>query len=168
MVVLLAAVSDVRKRRIPNWVTLGGVACGVVLNAIFYPGLPGLAFALKGLCLAFGVYFILYCLHAMGAGDVKLMAAVGSFTGWRAWLQIFVITAIVGGILALVLIIWRGRFQKTAANIGLILGEMGRGRLPYRKLEEVDVRNPRSMVLPHGAVIALGTILFLAWARITG
>src|ERR1017187_8533560 len=73
---IAAAVFDVRYRRIPNWLTVSGVLVGVALNAAI--GLPeaGTAFALEGLALGFGVYFLLYVLHAMGAGDVKLMAAV--------------------------------------------------------------------------------------------
>src|SRR5258708_213689 len=83
-IVLGAAVYDVRYRRIPNWLTVAGVLAGLLLNSFLYQGtspavfgFPGLFFALKGLFVAFGVYVFLYALRAMGAGDVKLMAAVG-------------------------------------------------------------------------------------------
>jgi len=161
-VVLLAGFYDVRSRRIPNWVSLSGIVLGIGLNSFLYGGAPGLTLALKGLGLAFGVYLVLYALHAMGAGDVKLMAAVGSFVGWRDWLGIFLITALVGGILALMVVLMRKRFRKTVVNIGYILGEMAHARAAHLSREELDVRSPYSMGLPHGAVIAVGTVFFLA------
>ena len=54
---------------------------------------------------------MLYALRAMGAGDVKLMAAVGSMVGWEDWFGIFIITAIVGGVAALLLVLFRGRLK---------------------------------------------------------
>ena len=100
-----AAVYDVRYRRIPNWLTVGGVLLGLALNAFLYQGWPGLRFSLPGFGLGFGVYFLLYVLRAMGAGDVKLMAAVGAVVGWQNWFGIFVITAIIGGLMAMILVV---------------------------------------------------------------
>jgi len=171
--VLGAAVYDVRYRRIPNWITLLGAVLGVLLNA--FPGLlyqhflradwSGLWFSLKGFGLAFGIYVVLYALRAMGAGDVKLMAAVGAIVGWQNWFGIFVITALVGGITALILITVRGRVRKTLFNVGFILSEMKSGRPAYLANEELDVKSKKAVGLPHGAVIAVGAIFFLAAGR---
>ena len=168
-IVLAAAVYDVRYRRIPNWLTASGVLLGLLLNSFLYQGGPGPAFGLKGLlfglkgfALAFTVYLLLYVLRAMGAGDVKLMAAVGSIVGWENWFGIFVITAIIGGIMSLILVISRGRLRKTLFNVGFILSEMKSGRPAYLKNEELDVRSKKALGLPHGAVIAVGCIFFLA------
>src|SRR5262249_44988714 len=87
--VLGAAVYDVRYRRIPNWITASGVLAGLLLNAFLDPTWSGLLFGLKGMALGFGIYFALYALHAMGAGDVKLMAAVGALVGAANWFGIF-------------------------------------------------------------------------------
>jgi prepilin peptidase CpaA len=114
--------------------------------------------------LAFGVYVVLYALHAMGAGDVKLMAAVGAIVGAQNWFGIFVVTAIAGGVMSLIMITVRGRVQKTLFNVGFILSEMKSGRPAYLKNEELDVKSKKALGLPHGAVIAVGTILFLAAA----
>ena len=162
LVVLVAAVYDVRYRRIPNWLSLSGAAIGLALNTFLYPGISGLIFSLKGLVVGFGAYFLLYALRAMGAGDVKLMGAVGSLVGWEDWFGIFVVTAIIGGILALIVVLLRGRVKKTFWNVGYIFGEMRHGRPAYINREELDVKNPKSVGLPHGAVIAVGTIFFLA------
>jgi prepilin peptidase CpaA len=164
LVVLVAAVYDIRYRRIPNWLSLGGVLLGVALNAFLYQGWPGLRLSLQGLGMGFGVYFLLYMLRAMGAGDVKLMGAVGAIVGWRDWFGTFLITAIIGGMIALILVALRGRVQKTLWNVGFILSELKSGRPAYMGKEELDVRSPKALGLPHGAVIAVGTIFFLALA----
>jgi prepilin peptidase CpaA len=168
--VLGAAVYDVRYRRIPNWLTAGGILAGLVLNAIVkqgWPGglgsvWPGVWFSLKGFLVAFGVYFVLYMLRAMGAGDVKLMGAVGALVGVADWFGIFIITAIVGGFMALILVVVKRRLKTTFWNMGFILNEMKHARPAYAGKEELDVKSPKSVGLPHGAVIAVGTLFFLA------
>jgi prepilin peptidase CpaA len=165
VLVLAAAVYDVRYRRIPNWISVSGAAVGLALNSFLYGGVPGLVFSLRGLALGFGAYFLLYAIRAMGAGDVKLMGAVGSLVGWQDWFGIFLVTAILGGVLAVIVVVARGRVKKTFWNVGYIFGEMRHGRPAYINREELDVKNPKSVGLPHGAVIAVGTIFFLAGAR---
>ena len=168
LLVLSAGAYDIRYRRIPNWISVSGALAGILLNSFLQQqgsrllGLDGLIFALEGLALGFGVYFLLYALHAMGGGDVKLMAAVGALVGPRDWFGIFLFTAILGGVLALLVAALRGRIKKTFWNVGYILGEMRHGRPAYISREELDVKNPKSVGLPHGAVIAVGTIFFLA------
>jgi prepilin peptidase CpaA len=164
LVVLGAAVYDVRYRRIPNWLSMSGILAGLALNTFLYEGWPGLRLSLQGLVLGFGVYFLLYALRAMGAGDVKLMAAVGAIVGWRDWFGMFLITAIIGGAMALILVTSKGRVKKTLWNMSFILGELTSGRPAYMAKEELDVRSPKAIGLPHGAVIAVGSIFFLALA----
>ena len=164
IVALAAAVYDVRYRRIPNWISVGGIALGVLSNSLAH-GLPGLLFALEGFGLGFGLYFVLYLIHAMGAGDVKLMGAIGALVGWKNWIAIFVIAAIVGGIMAIIIIVARSRVKKTFWNIGYLLNEMRRGRAAYVTREELDVKSPQSAGLPHGAVIAVATLFYLALAK---
>src|SRR5215471_1437103 len=167
--VLGAAVYDARYRRIPNWLTASGVLVGLAMNAFIgrpYDGVsygfPGLLFGLKGFALAFGVYIFLYILRAMGAGDVKLMAAVGSMVGWEDWFGIFVFTAVIGGMLSIVVSIAKGRLSKTLFNVGFILHEMRHLRPAYVGNEELDVKSEKAVRLPHGMVIAVGTLAFLA------
>jgi prepilin peptidase CpaA len=162
-VVFTAAVFDVRYRRIPNWVSVSGAVLGITLNAI-QRGLPGVVFSLKGIALSFSIYFVLYTLRAMGAGDVKLMAAVGSLVGWQNWLGVFFIAAILGGILALIIVVRRRRVQRTFRNVGFILSQMTRLRPAYLAREELDVRSPQAVSLPHGAVIAVATLFFLSFS----
>jgi prepilin peptidase CpaA len=159
-----AAVYDVRYRRIPNWLTVSGVLSGIAMNSFLYEGWPGLRLSLGGFAVAFGVYVALYALRAMGAGDVKLMAAVGALVGWRNWFGIFVCSALVGGVMAMILMIRIGRVKKTLWNVAFIFSQMKRGQPAYVEREELDVRSPKAVGLPHGAVIAVGTLFFLAAA----
>jgi len=161
-----AAIYDVRYRRIPNWLTLSGVLSGIAMNTFLAWPTPqrwsGCVFSLEGIGLGFGLYLLLYALRAMGAGDVKLMAAVGSMVGWQDWFGIFLVTAVVGGVMAVIYSTAKKRLGKTFWNVGFILSEMKQGRPAYVQREELDVRNPKSVGLPHGAVIAIGTLFFLA------
>lgn len=163
---MVAATYDVRYRRIPNWLTVAGVLAGIAMNAFIGWDSPnrwsGFTFALKGLGLGFILYFGLFALRAMGAGDVKLMAAVGAMVGWANWFGIFIITAVIGGVMAVILSVAKKRLGKTFWNVSFILSEMGRGRPAYLQREELDVKSPKSLGLPHGAVIAVGSVFFLA------
>lgn len=165
--VIAAAVYDVRYRRIPNWLTLLGVLAGLTLNAwLVSDGQPwlGLLFSLKGLALGFGFYFFLYMLHAMGAGDVKLMAAVGALVGWENWFGIFLVTAILGGITGAIMVLVRKRVKHTFFNMSFIVSELKSGRSAHLGREELDVKSSKAMRQPHGAIIALGTVVFIGLA----
>jgi prepilin peptidase CpaA len=157
-----AGVYDMRFRRIPNWLSAAGILLGLAVNAFLGFGWPGLRFSLAGMLTGFGVYFVLYLLRAMGAGDVKLMAAIGALAGWHNWIGIFLVTSLFGGAVAVVLITLRGRFRKTLWNVSFIFSEMKSGRPAYLSNEELDVRSSKALRLPHGAVIAAGTTIFLA------
>jgi prepilin peptidase CpaA len=130
----------------------------------FGPASCCVLFSLKGLGLGFGVYFLLYAIRAMGAGDVKLMAAIGAVVGWQNWFAIFIVTALLGGILAIILSILKKRLGTTFWNVGFILSEMRQGRPAYLGKEELDVKSKKALRMPHGAVIAAGTLIFLAFA----
>ncbi|MBV9503683.1 MAG: prepilin peptidase [Acidobacteriia bacterium] len=162
--VVTAAVSDFRRRRIPNWLTLGGIVGGLLLGART-GGWAGMERSLGGMLLGFAAYFALYCLHAMGAGDVKLMAAVGAVLGPANWVAVLLATAIAGGVLAAALMIAKGRVRETLWNTGYILSELAHFRPPYKRRSHLDVRHPGSLNMPHGIAIAAGTIFCLFWAH---
>ena len=167
LIVSTAAIYDLRYRRIPNWLVLVGLVLGIGLNTFLFE-LQGLKQAALGLGLALLIYFPLYALRAMGAGDAKLMAAVGSIVGPGNWIALFVVTALVGGVAAVIVLLFAGRIRKTFWNLGWILNEVLHFRAPYRSSEEFDVRSAKAMRMPHGAVIAVGSIAFLVAKAIWG
>jgi prepilin peptidase CpaA len=159
-VVASAAFYDVRTRKIPNWLNLSGLVLGLGLNTLLLHT-HGIVVALLGLGLALLIYIPLYLVRGMGAGDVKLMAAVGSIAGPQNWLVIFLVTAVLGGIAAFVLVYCKRRLPETLGNLSTIVGELFQGKAPFRKNPELDMRSQRSLGLPHGAVIAAGALAFL-------
>lgn len=165
VIVLAAAATDIRSRKIPNWLTLSGVIAGLALNGVV-GGVAGLKSSFAGMLLGFGSYLVLYCLRAMGAGDVKLMAAVGAILGPANWISVFVATAIAGGVLAVILIVSKRRVRETLWNVAFIVQELAHFRPPQKKRSELDIRDPRALNMPHGVAIAAGTMACLILARI--
>jgi prepilin peptidase CpaA len=154
--------ADLRSRRIPNWLNLSGVILGLGLNSLFSQG-EGLKLAALGLGLALLIYVPLYLIRAMGAGDVKLMVAIGALIGPENWLVVFLTTAILGGIASLCLVVASNRLHVTLSNLSTIAIELSHGRMPYRKDPSLDIHDQRALGLPHGTLIAISVCIFLAF-----
>ena len=158
--VITAGGFDLKYRRVPNWLVLAGLLAGLLLNSVLY-GLPGLWSGLQGMGLALLIYFPLYLLHAMGAGDAKLMAAVGSIVGPANWFGIFVVTGILGGLVGLIALMAKSRLRRGLNNVFLILTAAAHGRAPHEMSPELDVRRSEGLRMPHAAVITFGVAIFL-------
>lgn len=163
---LAAAVWDFRFRRIPNWLVLSALILGFGVNILVFGfGYPGLLGSLAGMGLALLVYMPLYIIRAMGAGDVKLMAAIGAIIGPLNWLLLFLCTALLGGLIALVFIFFRGRARQTLGNVFFMTNEIFHLRAPYLTNKQLDVKSGKGASLPHGVTIFFGAIIFLSLAR---
>ena len=160
ILVLCAAFTDARNRRIPNWLTGAGILIGFSIHTVLH-GWSGFCFAAAGMLAGFGLYFLLYVLRALGAGDVKLMAAVGAFAGSYVWFHIFLATAVVGAVAALLLSLVKGKLGATIWNTSFIASELLHFRAPFLANSSLDVKNPGSLTLPHGIAIASGVCLIL-------
>jgi prepilin peptidase CpaA len=117
--------------------------------------------ALLGIGCSLLVYIPLYLVRGMGAGDVKLMAAVGAIAGPRNWLGIFLATAILGGIVSFVYVLSRKRLQETLLNLSVIVNELVHVRAPVIRDPNLDIRSAGALRMPHGALIAVGVVTFL-------
>ncbi len=155
----VAAVYDFFTMKIPNAITFSTAITGVAFHA-FSNGFDGFLFAVCGLIAGIGMLLIPYMRSGMGAGDVKLLGAVGSFLGAKATLGAFIFIAIAGGIYALTLIFYhRNAFQgffsgKLQAVYSMILLKE---YVPDRTI--TSTQRPR---LRYGIAIALGTVTYLA------
>ena len=109
-VLMVAVITDLRSRRIPNWLTFPAMIAGVGYNVIT-AGFAGLVFGFGGLILGMGLLIILYVLGGMGAGDVKLMGAVGSIIGPQMVIWATVYTALAGGIYAVGLLLFHPQLK---------------------------------------------------------
>ncbi len=158
--VLAAAGFDIRYRRIPNWLNLSGIMLGFGLNVLCFQW-HGAVSSAKGLLLATAVYLPLYLLRGMGAGDVKLMAAVGALVGPSYWLAILLITALAGGAAGAAYALVKGRFSETCCNLYFLIKDLTQLRAPHKTNPQLDFRNPASLSMPHGIVIAIASLTFL-------
>jgi len=164
--VLAAAYYDLRVRRIPNWINVSGAILGVGLNIYFAAlkgdGLRGAMLAAAGLLIALCIYVPLYALNGMGAGDVKLMAAIGAIVGPGNWLNIFIVTALLGGAASLTLVLLRRKMGQTLMNVSVIVSNLAKGKRPAGEDAALSIHHSKSLKMPHGAIIASGVCLFLA------
>ena len=119
-ITISSGIVDYREHRIPNWITVPGLLLGLGANTVLADR-TGWRFALMGMLAAIAVYLPLYLVRAMGAGDVKLMAALGAIVGPLNWGVLFISTAIIGGVAALALVVRRRRFYETWFNLQLLV-----------------------------------------------
>jgi len=159
--VLAAAYYDLRVRRIPNWINVAGAMLGLGLN-VYFQSVQGVMLAAGGLLIALCIYVPLYALKGMGAGDVKLMAAIGAIAGPGNWLNIFIVTALLGGAASLTLVLLRRKMGQTLANVSAIVSNLAKGKGPAGQDNTLSIHHSQSLKMPHGAVIASGVCLFLA------
>ena len=159
-VTLVAALTDMRSRRIPNWLCATGVLLGFAVNT-YLTGWAGLTSAGMGFGVALLIYVPLFALRAMGGGDVKLMAAVGALAGPTDWFTIFILASALGGAFALGLLFLKSRLSYTFSNIWHILCNLARLRAPYADRPDLDVGHSGALTMPHGVAIAAGTFVFL-------
>jgi prepilin peptidase CpaA len=151
---------DVRYRRIPNAFVLATLAAGVAMNAIF-AGLPGVGASLLGCALGFALMFMLHLFGAMGAGDVKLFAAIGAVTGAALVIPTFIVVILTGGLLAMVSIIRAGMVRTTMHRVLQIFV----GMLPGWQMPKFAVPADRKYTIPYGVAITMGSIISMAIFR---
>lgn len=154
----MACVTDVRTRRIPNWLTFGGACAGLMYRG--FHGWSALGVGLVGLVLGLAVFLPFFLLRGMGAGDVKLMAALGAWLGANDALRAALFAMIAGGVLAVLLAIAHGRLRRVGHNLGVMfLRWRTHGVGPLAGLTLDDAPGPR---LPYAVPITAG-VLVQAW-----
>jgi prepilin peptidase CpaA len=153
LVCLVATVTDLRSRRIPNWLTFPSIVIGLVLNTV----IPALSQGLGGLKLGLvssvaGCLLLLLCfglfglLRFVGFGDVKLMAAVGALLRWPTALWALVYVGLAGGGIAVGYALFKGRLGKVLGNL-VAIGS----RVVKRKEGEIQLHR-----IPYGLAILVG------------
>ena len=153
---LIAAWTDWRSRRIPNWLTVSGFVLGLVLNTA-NAGVLGLKASLFGAGLGLLLLLPFVLLRSLGAGDWKLAGAVGAFVGPGILLNLLVASVFVVGAMALVLVIYKARVRETLRNMKRLLFSLATFRQPG---EEVSLDNPHALKVPYGVALALTVVLW--------
>lgn len=156
LVATVAGILDWRYRRIPNWLTLSGFAAGVAVNTILQHW-PGLKAALLGALLGLGLLLPFVLIRSLGAGDWKLAGALGACLGPGQMLSVLMGTILVAGVMALGLVIWKGRLKQTLLNIAQLLGALLSLRMPG---QQVSLDDPQSTKIPLGVAMAVTVLLY--------
>lgn len=163
VVAFCAAVMDVRSRRIPNWFTLPTLA-GALLLQVTIGGLHALALSFTASLLAGALFLVLFLAGGMGGGDVKLIAAIAAGIGLSNTGALLALTALCGGIIALVVIVWHGRTWHSIQNVGrIVVHHCENGLEPH---PELNVRNKRNLRLPYAVAIMAGTLLTISLEKV--
>lgn len=153
-VLLLAALlSDITTRLIPNIL----VGSGVVLAFVWHfasSGMPGVIFCFKGLVVGMALLIIPFFLGGMGAGDVKLLGMVGAFLGAGTVWDVFLWTALIGGVAALIYLVASGRLLRMLKRL---LRPVFSAFFPWLLIDPRD-KEESKLYMPYGAIIALGTL----------
>jgi prepilin peptidase CpaA len=164
--VLLAATTDLRSFKIYNAISLPLLATGLAYHGLV-GGQGALLGSLLGALFGFGVLVVLYVVGGMGAGDVKLLAAVGAWLGLPQTFYVFIASCLAAGVYALFLVCWYQTGGETLGNLKIIwhrLRVLGRHIAREDGVEAaVSLPGRRGRLIPFGAMIALGLIATLVW-----
>ena len=163
---IVAAVIDGMKLKVPNWITFPMIILGWIYSAAFspYAGWEGLMFSLVGTAVGLALLLPLYAIGGMGAGDVKLLAGVGAWVWGTVTLYAFVVSAVVGGIIAILMVLFRRKWNKHQSQFWMICNEILTVKDPEKLAAIAAERKPTMMLLPYGIPIAIGTIAYFAVA----
>lgn len=152
------AAFDVRSRRVPNFISLPGIAFGLLLHFAL-GGWRQLALSAAAGLICGLVFFVFWIAGGMGAGDVKLITAAACIAGFSSIGALLILTALAGGVMAVALALWRGRLKETIMNVGaLALHHRFEGLRPH---PELNVGNATTLRLPYAVAIAAGCAMTL-------
>lgn len=155
---MISAMTDIKWKKIPNALTFPVMLIGLFAHG-FMSGASGFLYSIEGLFLGLALLIVFYFMGMMGAGDVKLMGAVGSILGPSGVFKAFLFTAIAGGIYAIIVLAYNGQlvgFMKRIA-LSLKLSLMTRGPTL------VPNEGKASPILCYGIAIAVGTSLSMVF-----
>ena len=165
----LAVWNDIKSRQIPNKIVFSGSLIGIALNTLIDPGTGlfnepfgglGILIAIAGLAIGLIIMLPFYALHVMGAGDVKLMAMIGAFVGSLAIIKVALLSMVAGGLLALIVALWKGVLKQVLANIHHIFMQ---SLIHTLSSEGVRISAPEvpTVKLAYAIAIATGTVFYL-------
>jgi len=153
---VVAGWTDLRSRRIPNWLTVSGLVIGIAANTAV-GGWGGLKTSLLGAAVGLALLLPFVLLRSLGAGDWKLAGSLGAFAGPGILVDLLLGSVFVAGVMAVALVIYKGRVRQTIRNIGHILISLVTFQLPGSR---VSLDNPDSLKVPYGVALAFTVVLY--------
>jgi prepilin peptidase CpaA len=163
VVLIYAAYIDGKILKVPNWITFPMVLSGLAYHTVA-SGWSGCYASLMGIGCGLLCLLPLYSIGGMGAGDVKLMAGIGAWLGVAITWNSFLVTIVVGAIMAIAMVIRSGRIQHHVTQFFHIAFEIVTIRDPNKLFAIAKERKPTMYLLPYGIPICVGSIMYFAYA----
>jgi prepilin peptidase CpaA len=155
--------SDWRTRRIPNWLTVSGLLLGVLVNGLLYRS-AGARAAIEGAGMGLALLLPVVLLRGLGAGDWKLMGALGAFLGPTRIVLVLFSAIVLAGVTAGVMVSRKHRWRATGRNLRDLL--VGFALFGLRPNPQVQLGNTALLALPFGSVVAIATPLCYCGIRL--
>jgi len=161
---LTAGITDARSRRIPNWLTYPAIPLAILLHTID-AGWAGTRLSLLGAAVGLGLLLPFVLIRSLGGGDWKMIGALGAFFGYNTGfgfarqrlIVVLLWTLVINGLMALCMVIWKGRARQTLRNIGRMLAAFFRVHLPP---PDLTIDNPQAIKVPFGVAAAVAVLLY--------
>ncbi len=151
-----AGLTDLRWRRIPNWLTYPAIACAFLLHWVV-AGWPGLKLSLLGAALGLGILLPFVLIRSLGGGDWKLVGGLGAFYGPQRLMVVLILALFLNGLIALGMVVWKRRLGQTLKNLVRMSAAFLRLRLPG---PEMTIDNPQAIKVPFGVAAAVAVLLY--------
>jgi prepilin peptidase CpaA len=155
---LTAGITDLRWRRIPNWLTYSAIPLAIVLHTSA-DGWRGAKLSLLGTALGLGILLPFVLIRSLGGGDWKLVGGLGAFFGPARLIQVLIYTLLINGAMALVMVIWNRRVVRTVVNLGRMFAAFFKLHLPG---QDLTIDNPEAAKVPFGVAAAIAVLLYTA------
>jgi prepilin peptidase CpaA len=159
-ILLISGITDILTKKVYNSVTFPAIIMGLVLG-FYYRGGPGLLDSFLGLVICTALFFLLYMWGGFGAGDAKLMMAMGAIIGTGYLFDFILYSAIMGGVMAQVVIIRNRVFFKTWRNVLRFFLFL----VPFLHLKPEPLDRKNSFFIPYAYAISLGSFLYMIFGR---
>ncbi|RPF55845.1 A24 family peptidase [Aquisalibacillus elongatus] len=146
---------DIKFRKIPNYITFVVIVSGITYHSVAN-GLEGLLFSTTGIIIGILLLFIPFFLGGVGAGDVKLLGAIGAVMGAKFTIYAFLISAVIGGLISFIIIMKNGRLGFFFKSILFTV--------LYREKTDITSSEPKErFTIPYGVPIVIGTFSMMIW-----
>ncbi len=157
---IYACVIDYREHRVPNWLNAAIAASGFAVQASYHRW-AGVGIAMGGLSVGFALLIIPWLMYGMGAGDVKLMAAIGTWLG--PWLTLLgcALGILIGGVMAVIMILVSGKLEGARANFAVIISKCLNKQTVFSEFGSTRSFGSNTTLLPYGIPLTIGSLLIL-------
>jgi len=156
---LTAGITDLRWRRIPNWLTYSAIPVAILLH-VLADGWRGAWFSLRGAALGLVILLPFVLIRSLGGGDWKLVGGLGAFFGPARLIQVLIYTLLINGVIALVIVIWKKQLGRTLRNLGRMFAAFFKFHLPG---QDLTIDNPKTTKVPFRVTATIAVLLYTAF-----